>query len=102
MALKTLSKLTQELRQAAASGVEPFDKPTTVQRVLIAHRLGSVPPTQTSIVVIAATGHRKESFQACEWLLEQVKLKAPIWKNEWYADDAGQESQATWKENFPA
>lgn len=99
MALKTLCKITSELREAATAGTEPFTQATSIQKCLIAHRVGVVPPTETSIVVVAATGHRKESFQACEWLLEQVKLRAPIWKKECYA--GGPDVQASWKENFP-
>lgn len=108
MALKTLHKIHNKLRQAAQDGTEPFDQPTTIQRSLIAHRLGLVPPTESSIVVIAATGHRRESFQACEWLLEQVKLHVPIWKKEVYASEGSgsavgddQQGRAVWKENFP-
>jgi molybdopterin synthase catalytic subunit len=59
------------------------------------HRLGVVPVGEASIVIAVSSPHRKESFVACEYILEQVKLVVPIWKKEIY-----EEGEPKWKENF--
>jgi len=52
---------------------------------MVYHRLGVVPVGESMVVVAVSSPHRKEAFMACEYLLEQVKLKVPIWKKEAYA-----------------
>lgn len=102
LALKTMATIVSDLRQAAQAGSEPFIEPTNILHCSITHRLGLVPPKESSIAVIVSTAHRKESFQACEWLLEQVKEKVQVWKREVYAVEQDQiEEQSSWKENFP-
>lgn len=60
----------------------------------IYHRLGTVPVGEASIVIAVSSPHRKEAFVACEYILEQVKLKVPIWKKEVY-----EKGEPEWKEN---
>lgn len=82
--------------------------PSKIHHVVLAHRLGVVPTGETSIVIAVSGSHRRESFEVCEFLLEEVKKKAQIWKREVYADgrtvegavDGGSEPQSAWKENF--
>lgn len=68
------------------------------------HRLGVVPVRQPSIVIAVSSPHRKEAFRACEFILEEIKLKAPIWKREFYYHDAskGDDEEAEWKANAKA
>ncbi|KLO17064.1 molybdenum cofactor synthesis 2, partial [Schizopora paradoxa] len=61
------------------------------------HRLGVVPVGEPSIVIAVSSPHRRESFQACEFILEEVKAKAQIWKREYYE---GGNEDAQWKENI--
>jgi molybdopterin synthase catalytic subunit len=81
-------------------------------RAAIIHRLGIVPVGQTSIIIAVSSPHRREAFEACEWILEEVKLKAQIWKREWYVGSeeailardgggAGDEIEPQWKANCP-
>jgi molybdopterin synthase catalytic subunit len=65
-------------------------------RLAIAHRVGRVAPGEVSVVVCAAAVHRKAAFSACEYAIDAVKERAPIWKREVYADGS-----ATWKANQP-
>lgn len=51
-------------------------------RVYIAHRLGAVARGEASVIVAASTAHRAEAFDACRYLIEQLKARAPIWKKE--------------------
>jgi molybdopterin synthase catalytic subunit len=63
--------------------------------------LGEVPVGEASIVIAVSSPHRREAFEACEFVLEEVKKQAQIWKREWYLDDgASKDDQSAWKENF--
>jgi len=71
--------------------------PTAI-RCTIVHRLGTVPVGEPSIVIAVSSPHRKEAFGTCEWILEEVKRKAQIWKREYYAGVP--DSEAEWKANY--
>jgi molybdopterin synthase catalytic subunit len=51
-----------------------------VRRVVVWHRVGRVPVGAVSVVVGAAGGHRAPSFAAARFLIEQVKVTVPLWK----------------------
>jgi molybdopterin synthase catalytic subunit len=34
------------------------------------------------VSIHVASPHRKEAFQACEWLIDELKKQAPLWKRE--------------------
>jgi molybdopterin synthase catalytic subunit len=53
-----------------------------VGRVVLWHRLGSIPVDEASVLVGAAAGHRAEAFAAARFLIERLKEKAPIWKTD--------------------
>ena len=55
----------------------------------VVHRLGPVGVGEASIVIAAAAPHRREAFEACRFLIDEIKRSAPIWKKELYADGAG-------------
>jgi molybdopterin synthase catalytic subunit len=62
-----------------------------------------VPVGEASIVIAVSSPHRRKAFEACEFILEEVKKKAQVWKREWYATDGpedGKSANSTWKENF--
>jgi molybdopterin synthase catalytic subunit len=48
----------------------------------IIHRYGSLKVGDNILLIIVSAGHRKEAFSACEFILEQIKEKVPIWKKE--------------------
>ena len=50
--------------------------------VLIVHRVGTLRPTDQIVLVIVASAHRGEAFQACEFLMDYLKTRAPFWKKE--------------------
>lgn len=51
-------------------------------RVRIMHRLGDVHPGKSSVGVVVKAPHRAEAFQACGWIMDQIKKSAPVWKKE--------------------
>ena len=55
-------------------------------RVMLQHRLGVIPAGEASIAIAAAAPHRVAAFDACRYVIEEVKKRLPIWKKEMYAD----------------
>lgn len=54
------------------------------------HRTGVLEIGETAIRAEAAAAHRAEAFRACEWIIEEVKRRVPVWKKEHYEDgDSG-------------
>ncbi|OAD22628.1 molybdopterin synthase, large subunit [Candidatus Thiomargarita nelsonii] len=49
---------------------------------LIIHRVGEMQPGDTIVLVAAWAGHRAPAFEACRFLIEQLKSRAPFWKRE--------------------
>ena len=50
--------------------------------ILICHRVGKLEPNEPIVLVAVWSSHRKEAFEACRWLMEALKSKAPFWKKE--------------------
>lgn len=55
-----------------------------IGELLIIHRLGIVPVKDLSLLVILASGHRKNMFEALEETVELIKRDLPIWKKAIY------------------
>lgn len=55
--------------------------------VEIIHRVGEVPVGEISLLVIVSAPHRREAFEACTEIVDDIKRRVPIWKKECYADD---------------
>ena len=49
---------------------------------LIIHRHGRLEPGERIVLVACASGHREAAFQACNFLIDWLKTKAPFWKLE--------------------
>lgn len=48
----------------------------------VIHRVGELKPTDQIVLVIVASGHRGDAFQACEFIMDFLKTRAPFWKKE--------------------
>jgi len=83
-------KLTPVLESLARQSIEQFG----VTSVAMAHRTGSVGPQEPIVAIHVGSPHRKEAFTACEWLIDELKKQAPIWKKE--VTTSGE----TWKEGL--
>jgi molybdopterin synthase catalytic subunit len=53
-------------------------------KAVLAHRIGAVPIGEAAVWIGVASAHREEAFSACRFLIDEVKLKVPIWKKETY------------------
>ncbi len=54
------------------------------------HRIGELALGDLAVWVGVCAGHRGPAFEACRWIIDEVKARVPIWKNERYADGAPQ------------
>ena len=57
-----------------------------VAHVGIVHRTGRLEIGETSVVIAASAPHRHAAFEACEWIIKELKRTVPIWKKEVYED----------------
>ena len=55
-------------------------------RIALFHRVGRLVVGEISVAIAVAAPHRKEAYQASRYIIEQVKVRAPIWKKEHYVD----------------
>jgi molybdopterin synthase catalytic subunit len=71
-------QLTSVLYGLAEQAIAKFG----VLAIAMAHRVGSVGPQEPIVAIHVGSPHRKEAFQACEWLIDELKKQAPLWKKE--------------------
>jgi molybdopterin synthase catalytic subunit len=53
---------------------------------LVIHRVGHLSPGDRIVLVGVASAHRGEAFEACEFIMDYLKTRAPFWKKEDTAD----------------
>jgi len=53
-----------------------------IESVDILHRVGTLQVGETILLIIVGAGHRKEAFDACEYIIDRIKQTVPIWKKE--------------------
>lgn len=57
-----------------------------VRGVALEHRFGALEIGEASVGVAVSSPHRKESFVACQWGIDTIKERVPIWKKEHYVE----------------
>jgi len=83
MAKKEMEKICVEARKRWPA----------LEGLAMVHRVNVVPVSEASVVIVASSPHRRESLEAVTWMIDELKAKVPIWKNEKYRDGS------TWKGN---
>jgi len=76
---------------------------------LVIHRFGRLEPGDRIVMVATASAHRQAAFEACEFLMDWLKTKAPFWKLEetaagaqWVdARDSDDKAAARWAKKDP-
>jgi len=76
LALKEFERLATDVEKAFGPRVKLY----------VAHAKGRLAVGDVAIIVAAGTPHRDEAFRACRALIEAVKHRSPIWKQEHYLD----------------
>lgn len=66
--------------------IEEARRRFAVERVVCVHRVGDLALGEIAVWAGASAGHRAAAFDACRYLIDEVKARVPIWKREHYAD----------------
>jgi MoaE-MoaD fusion protein len=77
MALRTMEQIGREVHER-----------WPINRIGIVHRLGRIDITESSVVIIVTSAHRKIAFEACHHAIDRLKKIVPIWKKEFFEDGA--------------
>ncbi|HQR34286.1 MAG TPA: molybdenum cofactor biosynthesis protein MoaE [Blastocatellia bacterium] len=76
MAVKEMRRVGEEIRERWPD----------VERIGIIHRFGELKVTESSVVIVVTSPHRKVAFEACHYAIDRVKQVVPIWKKEIFED----------------
>ena len=61
-----------------------------IKHALCLHRIGDLPLADMAVWVGVSAAHRGEAFQACRYIIDEIKHRVPIWKKEHYKEgDSG-------------
>lgn len=52
----------------------------------VSHRVGVLAPGEVAVAITVSTAHRKQSFEACQFIIDNLKQTVPIWKREFFED----------------
>jgi molybdopterin synthase catalytic subunit len=53
-----------------------------IDDVAIIHRVGRLEPGDNIVLVVVVSAHRRAAFEACDFLMDYLKTRAPFWKKE--------------------
>lgn len=76
MAVKEMRKVGNEIRARWPE----------VLHIGMIHRFGELRVTESSIVIVITSPHRRVAFEACHYAIDRVKETVPIWKKEIFED----------------
>ena len=51
-----------------------------IESIRLIHRTGTVKVNESSLWIEVISPHRTEAFEACQWLIDEMKKRVPIWK----------------------
>ena len=75
MAERTLADIASEA--AVLAGTE---------RIAVVHRVGELNVGDASVAIAVSSAHRAPAFDACRYIIEEIKKRVPVWKQERYAE----------------
>jgi len=74
----------RQMRALVQEAVQRFG----IRGAWIVHRLGRLWIGETSVLIVVASAHRAQAFEASRWLIDTLKKTVPIWKKETFVDGA--------------
>jgi molybdopterin synthase catalytic subunit len=74
------------MQQLCEEAIGKFDKRL---KCYVEHYKGKLEIGGISVVIVVGSPHRDESFKACRYIIEQLKVRVPVWKQEHYVDVNG-------------
>jgi len=83
LAYEAYTKLAvNEGKRIIAEAIEIYD----IQKAVCTHRVGLLKIGDMAVWVGVSAAHRDAAFKACRYILDEVKARVPIWKNETWTD----------------
>lgn len=79
MTLEHYPGMTEKALEAI---VAEADQRWDLMGIRVIHRVGELKPLDPIVLVAVASAHRGEAFQACEFVIDYLKTRAPFWKKE--------------------
>lgn len=87
---KSVTSLQYEIHPSSSQILSETVKEVSLRHnltgVAVAHRYGEIPIGDAALIVAVAAAHRGEAFTACAELVDEIKVKIPIWKHQVFAD----------------
>jgi molybdopterin synthase catalytic subunit len=77
MALKEMRKIGEAAQQQ-----------WQLDKIVLIHAVGEKQPGEAVVITGASSVHRKASFEACQFLIDELKKTVPIWKHEFFKDNS--------------
>lgn len=77
MAVRKMQEIGSEARQKFA-----------IHSIGIIHRTGKLEIGETSVAIVVTAAHRRPAFEACQYLIDRLKIVVPVWKKEYFEDGA--------------
>ena len=72
----------KEGKRLLAETKERFD----INQAYCVHRVGRLELEEIAVWVGVSAAHRAEAFDACQYIIDEIKNRVPIWKKEFYSD----------------
>lgn len=72
----------KELKRIAEQAIERFG----LRYVRAVHRKGALAIGDTAVIIQVLSRHRREAFEGCRFVIDQLKARVPVWKREFYGD----------------
>jgi molybdopterin synthase catalytic subunit len=72
-------------REMRAIGEEASSR-FSLEAYAVLHRTGRLEIGETSLLVVVSSAHRAASFEACHWMVDEIKKRVPVWKKEVWTD----------------
>lgn len=82
----TLEHYPGMTEKALAGIVEQASKRWGLEAATVIHRVGSLAPGDPIVLVLTASAHRQDAFDACQYVMDILKTEAPFWKKEVLSD----------------
>ena len=79
MALEHYPGMTEK---AIAKIIDQAKSRWNIFDVMVVHRVGRLKPTDQIVLVVVSSAHRGDAFEACEFVMDYLKTRAPFWKKE--------------------
>jgi molybdopterin synthase catalytic subunit len=70
------------IREIVQTAIKKWD----LQYAASLHRIGKLKISACAVAVVTAHAHRKEAYEANQYIIDRIKHEAPIWKCEYYQD----------------